>query len=695
MDIEERILEEEVQEDSGYATYQAMVSQVSSSLSELEKLCTALKLEENSKDMERCRKKLNNHTFAVGIMGEFKRGKSTVINSLLEQEIMPADILPCSATMNRVTYDMTPHAQLKMRDGTVKDIPVEQLSDYVTKLTGENESRAAEVDEAVVYYPCRFCRNGVDIIDTPGLNDDERMNKISEQVIPKLDAVVMVITPDNPFSMSEAEFVRNKLMTSDLSRLIFLVNKIDQVRRASDRERVVKSIRQKIQLSVMEKTADLYGKDSQEYQDAMAKIGSIRVYPFSALDALDGKLEGDEELIEKSGTKVFEEALTKMLTQERGALELGYPLNAIQRSCSEVAKAAVARKQALELSTEEFKDNQQEALQQIEQLRKQKQEEQKRLQASSLRTRDELEQQVASFYPTIKEQLMEKIDQEAELLDLSTLNKKAGQEAALQQLQQAATKEMENVMARVSEKIQVLLEQQVGKEMLQIGEFMDRLSVDLSQIQFGVAQKSGIFGVADIAAVGAETAAAYAFGGFGVGGLIAGYKSAGIKGALVGGGIGLVGSILIGSLFASMSIVGLPLAILAAASGTLCGKFATNLIFAKDIGQKRLNEIKKVLEENIDQIISQMRQRRDLENWASSLVNTRFEELIQGMEDECERLLKDTEASIEAIKQDLTENQIRRRQMEAKYDSYLEDVKRISEDLEPIVNKVRQVLESA
>lgn len=56
MDIEERILEEEVQEDSGYATYQAMVSQVSSSLSELEKLCTALKLEENSKDMERCRK---------------------------------------------------------------------------------------------------------------------------------------------------------------------------------------------------------------------------------------------------------------------------------------------------------------------------------------------------------------------------------------------------------------------------------------------------------------------------------------------------------------------------------------------------------------------------------------------------------------------------------------------------------------
>lgn len=694
MDMQPPVLEQ-IPEESGYATYQAMVSQVSGSLSELEKLCTALNLEENRKDMERCRKKLNNHTFAVGIMGEFKRGKSTVINSLLEQEIMPADILPCSATMNRVTYDLTPHAQLKMRDGTVKDIPVEELSDYVTKLTGENESRAAEVDEAVVYYPCRFCRNGVDIIDTPGLNDDERMNKISEQVIPKLDAVVMVITPDNPFSMSEAEFVRNKLMTSDLSRLIFLVNKIDQVRRASDRERVVKSIRQKIQLSVMEKIGELYGKDSPEYQDAIAKIGAIRVYPFSALDALDGKLEGDEDLIEKSGTRVFEAALTKMLTQERGALELGYPLNAIQRSCAEVAKAAVSRKKALDLSAEEFNENQQEALQQIESLRKQKQEEQKRLRSSSLRTRAELEEQVASFYPTIKEQLMAKIDQEAELLDLSSLGKQAGQEAALEQLQQAATKEMESVMARVSEKIQVLLEEQVGKEMLQIGEFMNQLSGDLSQIQIGMAEKDGFFNATDIAAVGAEAVAAYAFGGFGVGGLIAGYKNAGLKGALVGGGIGLVGSIAVGSLFAAMSVVGIPLLLLSTAAGTLCGKFATNLIFARDIGEKKLVQIKKALEENIDQIISQMRQRRDLENWASSLVNTRFEELIQGMEDECERLLKDTEASIEAIKQDLTENQIQRRQMESKYDGYLADVKQIGEELEPIVNKVRQVLESA
>ena len=42
----------------------------------------------------------------------------------------------------------------------------------------------------------------------------------------RFDAVIMVLVPDAPFSMSESEFVRNKIMASDLGKLIFVVNKI-------------------------------------------------------------------------------------------------------------------------------------------------------------------------------------------------------------------------------------------------------------------------------------------------------------------------------------------------------------------------------------------------------------------------------------------------------------------------------------
>ena len=123
--------------DARYTSYQNMVTQVNTGLVQMQKVAVAMKLEETGKKLEESRKKLESRNFSVGILGEFKRGKSTVINSLLEQEIMPADILPTSATMNRVTYDMEPHVELEMRDGSRLEIGIDQLPDYVTKLDEE------------------------------------------------------------------------------------------------------------------------------------------------------------------------------------------------------------------------------------------------------------------------------------------------------------------------------------------------------------------------------------------------------------------------------------------------------------------------------------------------------------------------------------------------------------------------------
>ncbi len=674
-----------------YSTYQSMVTQVSTSLTELGKVCSRMNLEESLRSVENSREKLATHKFSVGVMGEFKRGKSTVINSMLEKEIMPADILPCSATMNRVTYDLTPHVELKLQDGRVKSIGVDELSSYVTKLTQENESRAAEVEEAVVYYPCRFCQNGVDIVDTPGLNDDERMNRISEEVIPKLDAVIMVLTPDNPFSMSEAEFVRNKLMSSDLSRLIFLVNKIDIVRRAADRERVVEGIREKIQTSVMEKMESIYGKDSREYAEAKLKIGSIRVYPISALDALDGKLEGDTKLIEQSGTQKFEEVLTHMLTEERGALELGSPLSIIQRTSSELVQAVVSRKSALALNAEEFGHCQQEALEQIQELRQRKKSERKRLQNGAADVRRQLEGEVLQFYPQLEKELKEEVERVAGSLDLKALTTKEGQEAAGEQLQKAVSNKMEASMAILAEKLQMRMETIIGQEALRLGEFINDVSRRINDLQLNISGKSRGFDKTELLAYGIDTL----FGGLGIGGIVSGYKNAGVKGAISGGVVSWVATYSMAVMLASMSVAALPLIVISCISGGLAGRTLTGVFFSKDIGKKELEAMKSSMMENIRNMIYEMRNGRELEKWVYDLVDGRFKELISGMEEECERLLKDTENTMDSIKKDITENEVRRKQMEKECDEALEMVKRLNQNLEPIVVKVRQVLESA
>lgn len=675
--------------ENSYTSYQGMMAKVDTALAGVENICTDLEMVDTCKSLKDSREKLESHRFSVGIMGEFKRGKSTVINSLLEREIMPADILPTSATMNRVTYDMQPRAELKMRDGSVKKIGVEDLVEYVTKLDSERESRAALVDEAVVFYPCRFCQNGVDIVDTPGLNDDERMNKISEEIIPKLDAVIMVITPGSPFSMSESEFVRNKLMSSDLGRLVFLVNKIDTIRRPADRERAVAGIKEKIQETVLEKMADMYGKDSRQYQDAKLKMGNIRIYPFSALDALEGKQNGDNEMIERSGTIPFEEALTKMLTEERGALELGAPINTLQRSVLDIKKNIEVRRNALDMSAAEFEARQKEAVTRIQELRVQKKEEQKHLRDRSKEVQKDLSKRTAQFYPQLESQVAAVVDNYRP--DPAPFAKTEGQKQGAEELQKQVTTSMDAAISNFSEKIIVELQDIVGQEALSAAQFTSSVSEQLDCVRGSLSSADTKQNTTDLIATGIDVLTDFA-GIYGIGGLVAGYQAAGIKGALAGGGVGLFANLAVASILGSLSIVGLPMVVVSCAVGTLVSKKFTSTVFAKGIGEKKLNELKTEMKKNITLAIREMQANQNLESWVEQIVVTRFDELSACMDEECEKLLRDTENSMNEIRKDLAKNEADRQNTLKRLDKAETRCVEIVTDLKPICEKVEAAL---
>lgn len=676
--------------DAKYTSYQNMVTQVNTGLVQMQKAALGMNLEETGKNLEASRKKLEERKFAVGILGEFKRGKSTVINSLLEKEIMPADILPTSATMNRVTYDMTPHVELLMRDGTVMEIGIDELPDYVTKLDERREAQAALVEEAIVYYPCKFCQNGVDIVDTPGLNDDERMSRITEEIIPKLDVVIMVLVHDSPFSSSEADFVLNKLMTSDLGRILFLVNKIDTLRRESDRVRAIENIKSRIQEKVLESTKRIYGEGSQEYQDTKRKLGNIKVFPFSALDALDGKLEGDPELIAKSGTIPFEQELTRMLTEERGALELQIPLSVMGRGAQEIIKAIETRKNALQMSSQEFEEQQKEALAQIEAIRAQKTEEKKRLRNSAIAARDQLTAQVAEFYPALREQLMAALDNT--YIDSASMSTKGGQDAAVAELQKALNKEMESSMSGFSERIEMQLRNIAGEEAARLGTFAQEVSGRLDSLRAGIGTGDS-WKAGDFLSVGAEYAMAMTLGGFGIGGVIEGFKEAGFKGAALGGAAGLAAQFATAAALMAVSLPALPLSLIALAAGPVASKFLVKKVFRRDVGEKKLTEIRQAMRKNLDEMMTDMEARGELEQWVRQRVSTVFEELSAALEDECETMLRDTQGTIDSIREDLLQNEMQRQKLLENYEENLKTVTQILERLEPVSKKVSRVLE--
>lgn len=265
--------------------------------------------------------------FSIAVVGEFKRGKSTFINALLGDEILPADIEPCSATLNRVTYGLKPSARVVFRaevpgrEERVEAIPIERLADYVTKLTPESETMSALVKEAVIAYPVPFCKNNVDIIDTPGLNDDPVMTEVTFHVLSTVHAAIMVVMANAPFGESESSFLREVLLKEHTS-VMFVVTAIDRIRREADRERVLQSIKSRITQAIKQYAVERFGEGTAEQTSYLARIGDPMIFGLSGYQALQARRENNVEQLSSSGFPEFEQALEQFLTRERGARSL-------------------------------------------------------------------------------------------------------------------------------------------------------------------------------------------------------------------------------------------------------------------------------------------------------------------------------------------------------------------------------------
>ncbi len=97
-------------------------------LNQLHEIARRLGQDISLAQIEETLKRIENHSFSVAVVGEFKRGKSTFINALLGKEILPADIAPTSATLNRVTHGLRPRVQVIFRDDRVEEVPIDQMA---------------------------------------------------------------------------------------------------------------------------------------------------------------------------------------------------------------------------------------------------------------------------------------------------------------------------------------------------------------------------------------------------------------------------------------------------------------------------------------------------------------------------------------------------------------------------------------
>ncbi len=274
--------------------------------------------------------KLRQEAFNLVILGQFKRGKSTFINALLGDDILPTAIVPLTSVVTILLYGPELKIEVRYIDGHRETVSREDLTAYITERGNPQNKKG--VKEVTVFYPSDYLKSGVRIIDTPGVGSVYRHNTdVAYSYLPYVDAAIFVVSADPPLSESEHQFLKN--IRSYVDKLFFVLNKIDQVSGEDLKES-------------SEFTTKILEKDLGE--------GKVKIYPLSARWALEGKKTGDERLVERSLLPGFERHLGDFLIHEKGKVFLTSITNSLLKLASDETVSFQLEQEALKLPLHEL-----------------------------------------------------------------------------------------------------------------------------------------------------------------------------------------------------------------------------------------------------------------------------------------------------------------------------------------------------
>lgn len=217
--------------------------------------------------------------------GEFKRGKSSLVNAIIGTELCPTDIGIATSVVTTIKYGAVKKAvryygnllenadSLKFEEIEWEDIDKYTMGDVL------------EIDNTILVelsYPSPFLKNGITIIDTPGIGGlDPRHAILTHMALPKADVIVFVTDAGEPLTQSELEFYESKVLSCG-KRNVVLVNKSDIL------------------------TADTLATHVSNTKLQLAKLGGPEVIPVSAKCwELYSKLEENDFLLSSNKDAVL------------------------------------------------------------------------------------------------------------------------------------------------------------------------------------------------------------------------------------------------------------------------------------------------------------------------------------------------------------------------------------------------------
>jgi GTP-binding protein EngB required for normal cell division len=236
------------------------------------------------------RRKIDERTFNLVVAGQFKRGKSSIINGLLGERLLPVGVIPLTSVVTAIRSGTKLRGQVELLDGSVRELALAELADYVTERGNPHNAKA--VRQVVIEHPSAWLASGVQLIDTPGIGSVyEHNTDVTRAYLPQADAVLLIASVEQPLSRAELDFLTSIREYAD--RIFCVLNKTDHL----SREELDESVR-----FIEETIRPVLGAE-------------VPIFPVSARLALESKLDPASSGAD-SGFVDFEHALRRFMAEE-------------------------------------------------------------------------------------------------------------------------------------------------------------------------------------------------------------------------------------------------------------------------------------------------------------------------------------------------------------------------------------------
>ncbi|HEV8721402.1 MAG TPA: dynamin family protein [Candidatus Binatia bacterium] len=281
--------------------------------------------------------RLAEERFHLAVLGQFKRGKSTLLNALLGEPLLPTAVVPLTSIPTFLRGGKNRAVRVFFHDGTHADffdLSVEQASDVLARHVTEKENPRNQlgVERVEVEHPSALLTAGVVLIDTPGIGSTFRHNtEATLSFLPQCDAAFFMVSADPPITEVEQEFLKSVRHT--VAKLCFVMNKVDYL---SESELA----------------------DAMIFFDKALKEAGVRdreaIFRVSAKQGFEARVKENAALWRQSGLEKLQNYLLDFLSREKSqTLQLAIARKAVDVAADAAMNVELQRR-SLELSQQEL-----------------------------------------------------------------------------------------------------------------------------------------------------------------------------------------------------------------------------------------------------------------------------------------------------------------------------------------------------